>query len=376
MHRVFRSASLIAMVALIVGAFGAAGGSFGGPAAAQGTLSCTVAPKDLSATPAAAASPSTPVPPSSGPLTKVTIGYVNASVFAPIFIAKERGFFAAQGIDANLQPLPGGSDLITLTATGQFDVAMGGAGPAFWNAEAAGLPIVAIAPGHMEGNPVATPLMISKASCESGAIKSVADLKGKKVSVNARGATEYWLAAALGTAGLTINDIQLQTLAFPDAVAALKSGAVDAAMVGEPLATLAEQQGVAVRLSTDFPVQDVQPTALFGNTKWLAAHPDLATGVVTAYLQACREMMNGGFDNPADLAIIQHYTGVPAALVEQAVRPLYEVNGDFSLPGLAKMQTFFRGRGQLEYDADLDPSKVIDTQYVVAALAKIGTAQH
>jgi hypothetical protein len=87
-------------------------------------------------------------------------------------------------------------------------------------------------------------------------------------------------------------------------------------------------------------------------------------------------MMNGGFDNPTDLAIIQKYTGVPSALVEQAVRPLYEVNGDFSLPGLQKMQSFFRGRGQLEYDADLDPSKVIDTQFVAAAIAKIGTAQH
>src|SRR6185312_10930787 len=94
-HRVFRSASLVAMIALIAGAFGAMSGSFGGSAAAQGALSCTVAPKNISATPAAAATPSTPVPPSSGPLTKVTIGYVNASVFAPIFIAKERGFFAA-----------------------------------------------------------------------------------------------------------------------------------------------------------------------------------------------------------------------------------------------------------------------------------------
>src|SRR5690606_38007517 len=119
--------------------------------------------------------------------------------------------------------------------------------------------------GHEEGSPVATPLMISKEACESGDITSAADLKGKKVPVNARGATEYWLDQALRTAGLTINDIDLQTLAFPDAVAALQSGAIDAAMVGEPLATSAEQQGIAVRLLSDFPVQGIQPTLIFAN---------------------------------------------------------------------------------------------------------------
>jgi NitT/TauT family transport system substrate-binding protein len=377
-RRSSRSTSLafLTVLALLAGIFASlAGGAIqAAPTLAQSTLNCNPSPATPVSSPVAA-SPEAPVAPAAGALTKVTIGYVNASVFAPIFVAKERGFFAEQGIDADLKPLPGGSDLITLTATGSFDVAMGGAGPAFWNAEALGLPIVAIAPGHMEGNPVATPLMISKANCDSGAIKSVADLKGKKVSVNARGATEYWLAAALGTAGLTLNDISLQTLGFPDAVAALQSGAIDAAMVGEPLATSAEQKGIAVRLATDFPVQDVQPTALFGNKNWLKDHPDAAAGIVTAYLEACRELMNGGFDNPTDLGIIEQYTGVPAALVKSAVRPIYEVDGAFSTDGLQKMQAFFRERGQLEYDKDLDPATVIDTTYVDAALSKLGPAK-
>jgi len=375
-RRCCRNFAIFTAVALLAGIFvSLSGGALAAPAAlAQSTLNCNPTPS-AAATPAVAAPAEPAASPAAGKLTKVTIGYVKASVFAPIFIAKERGFFAEQGIDANLQPLAGGADLITQTATGSFDVAMGGAGPAFWNAKSLGLPIVAIAPGHMEGNPVATPLMISKANCESGAIKSVADLKGKKVSVNARGATEYWLSAALGTAGLTLNDITLETLAFPDALAALKSGAVDAAMVGEPLAASAEQQNIAVRLATDFPVQDVQPTALFGNSDWLKANPDTAAGVVTAYLEACRELMNGGFDNATDLSIIQQYTGVPAALVQAAVRPIYEVNGTFSLPGLQKLQAFFRVRQQLEYDADLDPATVIDTSYVDKALAKIGTAK-
>jgi NitT/TauT family transport system substrate-binding protein len=290
-------------------------------------------------------------------------------------VAKEKGYYAEQGLDVTLEPLPGGSDMVVLTASGDFDAGIGGAGPAFWNAMNQGLPLKVIAPGHAEGDPVATPLMISKADCESGAITSVADLKGKKVSVNARGATEYWLNQALSTGGLTINDIDLQTLAFPDAVAALASGAVDAAMVGEPLATKAEQDGIAVRLASSFPVQDIQPTLIFANEKWAKENPEAAQGLVTAYLKACRDLTGAGYKDPANLAIIEQYTKVPAALVADAVQPIYAVDGQINVDGLNKLQTFFRDLGELDYDTDLDPNSFIDTQYVDAALQELGPYQ-
>jgi len=340
--------------------------------ATPSALSCApqttpVDPATLAASPSAA----TP-PPAAGELTEVTMGYVPVSIFAPVFVAKEKGYFAEQGLDVTLEPLPGGSDMVVLTANGEFDAGIGGAGPAFWNALEQGLSLRVIAPGHMEGSPVATPLMISADDCDSGAIASVADLEGKKVSVNARGATEYWLAQALGTAGLTLDDIDLQTLPFPDAIAALQSGAIDAAMVGEPLATQAEQDGIAVRLLTDFPVQDIQPTLIYGNESFLNDNPEAATGLVTAYLQACRDLTGEGFKDPAKLAIIEQYTQVPAALVASAVQPVYAVDGEIDVEGLNKLQEFFREREQLEYDENLDPADFIDTRFVDAALEELG----
>lgn len=379
MMRVHAQARMLALLPVLLGLLIAPTISLGGqPALAQGAtpaaLSCTpVIPQvtiPAAATPVTARS-SAP----KGNLKKVKMGYVPVSIFAPVFVAKEKGYFAEQGLDVSLEPFPGGSDPVVLTASGQLDLGIGGAGPAFWNAIAQGLPIKVIAPGHAEGNPVATPLMISKQSCESGAIKSITDLKGKKVSVNARGATEYWLSQALGTGGLTLDDIDLQTLAFPDAVAALASGAVDAAMVGEPLATKAEQDGIAVRLATNFPVQDVQPTVVFANQTFLTKNPDAAMGLVTAYLKASRALTGAGFLDPTNLAIIQQYTKVPASLVAAAVRPIYPVDGKINLEGLAKLQSFFRKRGLLQYDKDLDPAQIVDTKYVDAALSTLGPYQ-
>jgi NitT/TauT family transport system substrate-binding protein len=169
-----------------------------------------------------------------------------------------------------------------------------------------------------------------------------------------------------------LDDVDLQVLPFPDAVVALQSGAIDAAMVGEPLATKAEEDGIAVRLLTDFPVQGIQVTLVFAHDSFLEQNPEAATGLVTAYLQASRDLTGEGFKDPANLAIIEQYTQVPAALIASAVQPVYAVNGEIDAEGLGKLQDFFRERGQLEYDENLDPASFVDTRYIDAALETIG----
>src|SRR5918995_1601020 len=208
-------------------------------------------------------------------------------------------------------PLAGGSDMIVLTSTGEFDAGIAGTGPAFWNGANQGLPITIIAPGHAEGSPVATPLMTSQAACESGQVAG--------------------------------------------------------GMIGEPLATLAEQEGIAVRLATDFPVQDIQPTMIFGNDQFLEENPDAAAGLVAGYLKAARDLTTD-FNDPTHLAIIEQYTNVPAELVAESVKPVYATDGTIDLASLTTLQSFFRDRGQLDYDEDLDPATLVDTQYVDAAL--------
>ncbi|HVL24521.1 MAG TPA: ABC transporter substrate-binding protein [Thermomicrobiales bacterium] len=318
-----------------------------------------------------AASPAAPieVPPVTVPenATRLKVGYMPLSIYAPIYVAHAKGYYAEQGLDVELQSFTNGTDMTVLTSTNDLQIGLTGVGPAFWNAIDQGLPLKIIAPGHAEGSPVASPLMISKKACEAGTITSVADLEGKRVSVNAPGATEFWLDAALRTGGLTIEDVDLQYLTFPDAVTALDSGALDAAIVGEPIATQAEQQGLAVRLLADFPVQHIQPTMVFGNEKWLQDNPEAATAFVAGYLHASRDLMENPND-PQNLAIINQYTGVPAELVAESVKPVYAEDGTIDIDSLNLLQTFFGDRDLLDYDEPIDPATIVDTQYVDAAL--------
>jgi NitT/TauT family transport system substrate-binding protein len=344
-----------------------------------GTSAQDATPAALTCSPSRTAAPApapsvAPRPEPAAELTPVSIGVVPVSIYAPIFVALEKGYYAEQGLDVTLEPLPGGADLIALTANNQFQISAAGAGPAFWNAVALGLPIKVIAPGHQEGNPVATPLMFSKAACESGAIDSVDDLRGKRVSVNARGGTEYWLAAALGTGGLTLDDVTVETIPFAEAVLALESGAIDAAMIGEPLATKAIQDGMAVPLTESFPIDNVLPTIIIANTDFAAENPELVTGFVVAYLKASRDLTGVGWADPEHLAIVEQYTQVPAELAAAAVPPIYLLNGEIDPESLGLLQSFFRERDQLEYPDNLDPATVVDRSFVDAALEQIGPA--
>ena len=74
-------------------------------------------------------------------------------------------------------------------------------------------------------------------------IKSVADLKGKSVSIGAPGSGVYFNAMdVLAAAGLTENDINAQYQSFADSTDALKDGKIDAAFIvaGAPTAAITE----------------------------------------------------------------------------------------------------------------------------------------
>lgn len=174
--------------------------------------------------------------------TKLKLGYLPVVIYAPIFVGIERGYFAAEGIEIELVSLPsGGADSIVQLAAGNFDLAVTGAGAALWNALAQGLGVKIIAPLHTERPPLATPLVISAARVDE--IKRVADLKGKKIAVNGVGsAIEYWVYSALKRDGLSIADVELVAMPFPQMAPALESRAIDAAVITDPLATLAKDQ--------------------------------------------------------------------------------------------------------------------------------------
>jgi NitT/TauT family transport system substrate-binding protein len=300
----------------------------------------------------------------------VRLGYVPVMIYAPLYIAAERGYFAEEGIKVELTPLQGGSDSTIQLAAGNFDVAVGGVGAGLLNAAAQGVEFRIVAPMHTERPPLASPLVISAKRVDE--IKSVADLKGKKVSINAAGAaTEYWVYSALQKAGLTLADIELTTVAFRDVPLALENGSVDAAILGEPLVTLQKDQGTVAVLADDF-IDGITVTYLYMGLPILTERPAVAEGFVRAYLRALRDLQGEGWLSEETAAIIEKYTQVPAAVVLRANRPYYDPNGVVPVTDIEELQRYFLERGVLEYTEPVDLSQYVDTSLVEKAVEALG----
>jgi NitT/TauT family transport system substrate-binding protein len=326
----------------------------------------------LTAALALAAMPAGPARAQPGTPVKIRVVHVPVLIFAPLYVAIERGYFRQEGLDVELIGTPGGASSFVVLASGRAEVVVGGLGAALFNAAARGLDFKVVGPVHMEKPPVSTPLVVSKRAYDSGQIRSVRDLRGKRVAVNVLGsATEFWLNAALLKGGLTMDDVQVVAVNFPEVPAALENGAIAAGLLGEPLATLAEDRGQIVRLSEDF-VNGIQVTALYYGGEFIRARPKEAVGFMTAWLRASRDLYAGGYKRDDIAAIVEKHTGVPAAIVKRAAPPVHEPDGKMNFNDFKRLQEFFKKRGSLTYEKPLEPQQYIDGSFVREALRRLG----
>lgn len=337
----------------------------------------------ISATASAAVIPqSNTAKPAQDEITEVKVGLVPVMVFAPVFIADAKGYFADENLSVEILRNPGGSEPLAPLATGELDVVVGGAGAGLFNYARRNLDLEddpgfrIVAGGHSEHQPMTSPLVVAADRYESGEITSVADLAGARVAINAPGAaTEYWMAEALAAEGLTLDDVELVAVAFPDVAAALNSESsdrIDAAILGEPLVSFAEGEGLVVRLADDF-IDDFQATFVYMSNDFINNHREAAVGFLRAYVRASRDLEAEDAWQGDDIAeTLETYTNVPADINREAARPYFSVNGTPSVENLAALQEYFLAKGDLTYEEALDIELMLDTTLLDEVLADIG----
>ena len=147
---------------------------------------------------------------------------------------------APLGVSVKWVEFPAGPQLLEGLNVGAVDVGFVGEAPPIF-AQAAGARFVYV--GHDPAAPEAEAIVVPKDS----AIKSVAELKGKKVALNKGSNVHYLLVKALEKQGLKYGDIQAVYLPPADARAAFERGAVDAWAIWDPfLAAVEKQSGARV----------------------------------------------------------------------------------------------------------------------------------
>jgi sulfonate transport system substrate-binding protein len=151
------------------------------------------------------------------------------------------------------------------------------AGSAALLARANGAPVQAIA---VTTNAEWTAIVVPSNS----PIKSLADLKGKRVAVTPGTDPDIFLLRALASVGLTGNDITLVPLQHPLGRQALAAGQVDAWAGLDPFMGEAQLQDHAVLIYRN--PAFISPGTLLVRSDFEAAHPDVVKQVLLAYNRA------------------------------------------------------------------------------------------
>jgi NitT/TauT family transport system substrate-binding protein len=306
--------------------------------------------------------------------THVVIATVPTIASGSTYIAAAKGYFKDVGIDAEIQLIDSVSTAMPLLASGRVQVAQGGLAASFWNGVAQGMPVIMAFEGGstpLNHHVLLRPEMKDK-------IKTVADLKGHAVALNAPGSIiGYDLYKVLGSAGLGFKDVDIKYISFPQMGVALQNGAVDAAVSVPPFGDLAIDKGLGVNwINTDDYLKPAPVTVVHYviNSDWAKANSDVAHRLFVAIGRGTRDYCEAYHHgtNRGEVIDIMMKAGVAGdhATLDKFPWQARDPNGRFNMASLLDVQDWYLHDGLIKNK--LTPEQLVDPSYAEAAAKALG----
>ncbi len=214
------------------------------------------------------------------PIKELNVTYVKAPLNIPSIVDKANGTtvkaFEKDGIQVKFADITSGAKQTEALASGSLDIAsvLGGTSAILAASNGADIKIV----GMYSRAPKAFNIMVKDEN-----IKSVADLKGKKVAGPKGTILHQILVAALAKENMKADAVEFVSLGIPAGVNAMMKGEVDAALVAGPAVLKAQQAGARVLVNGDGLVNASIVMGVSG--KILKEHPE----IVKKYIEVQKE---------------------------------------------------------------------------------------
>jgi NitT/TauT family transport system substrate-binding protein len=269
-------------------------------------------------------------------LIKLTVGYTPISgATLPFYVALEAKFFQKYGFEVS-PVFMGGSPLInSAILAGEFPIGYTGGG-AIISSRLAGSDLIAIA--------CPLPVLTIDAWAKPE-IKSVNDLRGKRIGVTRFGASTHFAGLSmLDSAGIKPNEVTfIQNGGVGESLAALIGGRVDATMIGYPFGLKAKSAGFPLLFRPMDSEYGLFPTAVIAaRESWLKDPKNRKLAV--DFLRALNEGLQLTRESPN--------------AVKQALRKYIRVNDEALL------------QGSVEYFRDAFPSTLRTREKVMTNALK------
>ncbi len=205
---------------------------------------------------------------------KLGVGFVPNVQFAPFYVGMDKGFYAEEGLDLSLD-YGFENDYLKLVGTGESQF-MVGSGDQVVLGRVQGLPVRYVMNWYTR-----YPVVVF--APESAGIVEPGDLAGRKIGIPGPfGASYVALRGILEAAGLSEQDIQLESIGFTQA-AAVSAGTVEAAVdyaVNGPV--VLAQSGISTTQITLDDYLSIPANGLVANEQVIAQQPELVEKLVRA----------------------------------------------------------------------------------------------
>lgn len=312
---------------------------------------------------------------------KVNIAYIGGTADVGFYIADAKGYLRDEGIEANFIVFDSDVRMIAPLSTGEIDIGSGMINAATYNAIERGITLRAVADkARNQGAYSYQALVVRKALWDSGEIRTMKDLKGRKFGLTGQAGNSYVvLAEGLKAAGLGIGDVDLAFLSLPQQSVAFASGAIDASFLPEPFLSRALSSGSAVSM---LPVaklreDDVTGVITYGEM-FTKNRPDVARKMTKAYVRGLRvysdalkdgRLAGAGAGEVIDI-MAKYSTVKDKALLAQIIPHFVNPDGELGVESLRKDWAFYKAEGLIKGDVTVE--QIIDRRWVEAAVKELG----
>ncbi len=347
-----------------------------GPAPSAAPQASTAPPASQPASPPAPAAADPGAKPAPlNPTVTLNVGVVGGGSEIGIYLAQERGYFAEEGLEVQLQDFRSAADEIAPLAAGQLDVGNGGINSGLFNAMAQGIPLKIVANQVMNTSTTRATVWVVRAELvDSGRFKTAADLRGLTVGLGGSNTiADIELDQLLKDGGLTRADVETRLIPYADQVAALANGAIDVAYTFEPTRTRILDQGTAREWKTSGQVIDNHETTvvLFGPSMAESDKLEAGKRFITAYIRGVRDARRDIIEQrtEAGLNLLTKWTTIKDVELWRKMEFQYTDPNCYNHPeSIERDLAWFVDAGVVKQP----PSQIVDTRFCDYAIARLG----
>jgi NitT/TauT family transport system substrate-binding protein len=309
-----------------------------------------------------------------GAADHIKIGALKTGGAGPLFIAIDKGYFTAEGLDAAMVYFEAAQPTAVATVSGDVDFGVTGLTAGFYNLASHGALRIVGAQGR-EAKGFHNVFFLESRRAWDGGLKSLKDLGGHSVAITQTGTPgHYAVGLAAEKYGLALSSIRILTLqSVPNIVSAVIGGQADA---GATVITLAMVPAIdrgdlkpLAWVSDEFPFQD---RAIFVSTKTANDRRDLIERFFRAFRKGAQdyhdafigpdEAPHDGPTAAATLALIGKYTGQPPEAVRIGIAYI-DPSLRIDVTDVMRQIAWYKSQGMVK--PDVNGAEILDKRYVV-----------